>query len=232
MPTVYTANSKSAAITKAILGACKTCCGSGSGSGSGGGGTVTSCCDWCQCSGSGNGTSTVPSTLDVTIVSGCMGTRTVTCTRVDNCEENLTSPSGGRLFSMTWTFTDTDAGDGTCTSCNGVTASSWSDVNELAVTISCNANTCGTITDSYEAGWNIHVNWNLPTKSITVDTSTVSGYTIDDYGSGAPVVESNCSPFYLSLSSTTTCTNTPTNLVAWTPCLSCDGSTIDIEVTL
>lgn len=36
MPTVYTANSKSAAIAKAILGTCKPCCGSGSGSGSGG----------------------------------------------------------------------------------------------------------------------------------------------------------------------------------------------------
>ena len=45
MPTVYTANSKSAAITKAILGACKPCCGSGSGSGSGSGRARIPCCD-------------------------------------------------------------------------------------------------------------------------------------------------------------------------------------------
>lgn len=49
MPTVYTANSKSAAITKAILGACKPCCESGSGSGSGSGIPVPCGCAGCDC---------------------------------------------------------------------------------------------------------------------------------------------------------------------------------------
>ena len=45
MPTVYTANSKSAAITQALLGTCKPCCGAGSGSGSGSGGPYSyTCC--------------------------------------------------------------------------------------------------------------------------------------------------------------------------------------------
>ena len=83
MPTVYTANSKSAAITKAILGACKPCCGSGS-SGSGGG--VADCTDnnCCGCpvdedgTGSGGGLSELYVTLDIS----CWGSITFTISEV------------------------------------------------------------------------------------------------------------------------------------------------------
>lgn len=177
MPTVYTANSKSAAITKAILGACKPCCGSGSGGGSGGGDAGNCCgCERFLCDSSNNETA-FPATLSITMSAACIGSRTITIDREDFDFDNLfggprgcsgTATAGdGRRASYAGTFLGTFIEDAwSYNQCDSTATGTGFDYydEQVSVFVSCcdaqkNNSACEPGTGPDTSEWRLYLFW-------------------------------------------------------------------------
>lgn len=219
MPTVYTANSKSAAITKAILGAYKPCCGSGSGSGSsgsgGGGGGTEPCC----------GCDTYPADISVSWDVACLDAGTAVLTKVfasTNCT------TAGMKVQYNYTVTNSTSED-------FLFANRCSDNTAIGV-----SNATDTTTFSVEC-WACEINGVMTHRwEFVIELRRYNGSTFYYCYSRIPLNLVSCSPFsFTSLSGSVVCDDSGTAgdccntcyeelLTAYT---NCEGSAYSFDIS-
>lgn len=213
---------------RAAMEAC--CCGSGSGSGSGGGGDpCLNCCGYCC--GPNSEISGAPGTLEVALVSSCLGSRSITLELDAECFDNEAPVDRARVLS--WRYTDPDTVDGVCTSCLTGLGTSWSDAGKLSVALVCvsylDAATGALILGSQ---WNMTVTWFTASGNISMNTAAI--IRLDQNTSrviGTFSYDFTCDPFYLLIEETSaSCSGV--GVPVTTICTSCVGSSLTVEVTL